>query len=310
MLQNRWAVAFVGMALVLSAMPGAQAAKVWTFDCGVQGWITTPNHTMQWSNAGGEGKVTLTYNELPEPFDPVFQCPGSQAIDLNATPYIIIDLETAGLPDPTPVGLFIFSTGDAEAWRVGGELPAGANRVVVDASTVDWGDPLWGTVQSPLDTEISHFRYDIPDGVGYDAAVGATVTVDYVAVAETSDFVPVQDTDLDCDGLTNDEEALYGTNPEMADTDGDGLSDYEEIAWDGDDTSYAPGVDLDPLNPDTDGDGYPDGMETRYGTIALDAYDYPPPMPAATNTGLWILIALMLGAVVFTLAVRKARNHS
>ena len=118
------------------------------------------------------------------------------------------------------------------------------------------------------------------------------------------------DDDLDGDGLTNDEEALYGTDPMNPDTDGDGLTDYEEIAWGGDDTTYVPGVDLDPLNPDTDGDGYPDGLEIRFGTDPLDPNDTPPPMPATSNTGLWILIALMLGAVVFTLAVRKARNHS
>ena len=116
--------------------------------------------------------------------------------------------------------------------------------------------------------------------------------------------------DLDSDGLTNDEEELYGTDPEASDTDGDGLTDYEEIAWDGDDSAYTPGLDLDPLAKDTDGDGYPDGLEVRYGTDPLDANDTPPPMPATSNTGLWILLVLMLGAVVFTLAVRKARNHS
>lgn len=549
MTRTRWTVGLIcAAAVAVCVAPGAQAAKVWTFDCGTQGWITTGNHTATWSDAGGEGKVTLTYNELPEPFDPVFQSPGDQGIDLNATPYIIIDFETAGLPDPTHVGLFIFSTGGAEAWRFGGNLPVGANRVVVDANAVDWGAPLWGSVQNPFDTEIGYFRFDIPDGPGYAEVAGGTVTVDYVAVAESGDFVPVQDSvdcgmvdtwrnlpinridaapvmdgvvtaaeypttalpitqglidlfgsrsgggsstdedvsgtfyigwdatylycaaqvtdnvvvynadqgeplngtdgiqlitdhrylrggtvggtdgllihdlvpgqasdnataayyqhwpgddgtqtqtitdvandiagrtvaggyevemripwanftpepitpqigaligyvaiildfdsaalndllansaqlpwvspgaagwntglllgpedDLDGDGLTNEEEALYGTNPEMADTDGDGLSDYEEIAWGGDDTTYVPGVDLDPLNADTDGDGYPDGLEIRFGTNPLDPNDYPPPVPATSNTGLWILVALMLGAVVFTLAVRRARNHS
>ena len=46
-----------------------------------------------------------------------------------------------------------------------------------------------------------------------------------------------------------------------ADTDGDGVVDYDEIAYDGIPLLYTPGFDLDPLNPDTDGDGVSDGVE-------------------------------------------------
>ena len=56
--------------------------------------------------------------------------------------------------------------------------------------------------------------------------------------------------DDDADGLPNDLEAKYGTNPTKADTDGDGLSDYDEI------TKYH----TNPLKADSDGDGIPDGM--------------------------------------------------
>ncbi len=35
--------------------------------------------------------------------------------------------------------------------------------------------------------------------------------------------------DSDQDGLTDPEEAIYGTDPHKADTDGDGYSDYDEI---------------------------------------------------------------------------------
>jgi len=61
--------------------------------------------------------------------------------------------------------------------------------------------------------------------------------------------------DMDNDGLTNLQEFEYGTNPFCIDTDGDGLTDYEEIFIYG----------TDPLNPDTDGDGLPDGLEIFYG---------------------------------------------
>jgi len=62
--------------------------------------------------------------------------------------------------------------------------------------------------------------------------------------------------DTDGDGLTDmDEILLYGTDPLKIDTDGDGLSDWEEVhIWN-----------TDPLNPDTDGDGYSDGQEIRNG---------------------------------------------
>lgn len=61
--------------------------------------------------------------------------------------------------------------------------------------------------------------------------------------------------DTDKDGLTDEEEADYGTSPRAADTDGDELFDLEEVrTWK-----------TDPLNPDTDGDGYLDGKEVKAG---------------------------------------------
>ncbi len=62
-------------------------------------------------------------------------------------------------------------------------------------------------------------------------------------------------TDTDGDGLTDEEEKKYNTDPTMADTDQDGLFDREEvITWK-----------TDPLNPDTDGDSYLDGEEVKNG---------------------------------------------
>jgi outer membrane protein OmpA-like peptidoglycan-associated protein len=63
--------------------------------------------------------------------------------------------------------------------------------------------------------------------------------------------------DDDHDGLTNEEELRLGTDPHNADTDGDGLSDGDEVH------KYH----TNPLNADTDGDGLRDGEEvTRYHT--------------------------------------------
>lgn len=63
-------------------------------------------------------------------------------------------------------------------------------------------------------------------------------------------------TDSDGDGLTDQFEALFGTDPNRADTDGDGLSDSAETA------TYH----TDPLRADTDADGVTDATEVAAGT--------------------------------------------
>lgn len=69
--------------------------------------------------------------------------------------------------------------------------------------------------------------------------------------------------DTDGDGLTDEEEIFdHGTDPLVADTDNDWLSDGDAVLV----------YDTDPLNPDTDGDGISDGDEIRvYRTDPLSA---------------------------------------
>lgn len=62
------------------------------------------------------------------------------------------------------------------------------------------------------------------------------------------------------DGLTNDQEATYGSNPHNDDSDGDGLSDYDEVTTRG--TS--------PTMADSDGDMVPDQAELAASTNPLD----------------------------------------
>jgi hypothetical protein len=61
--------------------------------------------------------------------------------------------------------------------------------------------------------------------------------------------------DRDEDGLTDAEETEFGTNPSEADSDFDGLDDKSELEI------YA----TDPLNEDSDGDTYIDGVEVLGG---------------------------------------------
>jgi len=70
--------------------------------------------------------------------------------------------------------------------------------------------------------------------------------------------------DPDADGLTNSQEGENHTDPNSADTDGDGLLDGEEV------NTYG----TDPTAADTDGDTLSDGDEVLiYGTDPLDATD-------------------------------------
>ena len=78
------------------------------------------------------------------------------------------------------------------------------------------------------------------------------------------------------------DESSVGDNPPFdtegidlfdEDNDNDGLRNYDEINYDGD-SIYTLGIDPDPLNPDTDGDGVLDGVEVHTDiTDPLDPWD-------------------------------------
>lgn len=73
--------------------------------------------------------------------------------------------------------------------------------------------------------------------------------------AQTGQPAETAEPDSDRDGLTDAEEAQFGTDANQPDSDGDGLTDREE----------AKVYHTDPLKADTDGDGYPDGQEVKNG---------------------------------------------
>jgi hypothetical protein len=89
--------------------------------------------------------------------------------------------------------------------------------------------------------------------------------------------------DPDHDGLTNLEEFQNGTDPQNPDTDGDGLSDGDEVHR----------YHTNPLLRDTDGDGVPDGLEVRAGSDPLD--------PNSCNLAGGILAAMTVSPASFTL---------
>lgn len=129
---------------------------------------------------------------------------------------------------------------------------------------------------------------------------------DSIADTVTVEINPVRDTDGD--ELDDEEEAIYGTDPQLADTDRDGLSDSQEIAAgtkprdeDTDDDGVRDGAEgracpmcevmpmldsdgdsiLDPLEIDSDNDGILDGVELSVVTAPSDTSTAGPFMPDA-----------------------------
>jgi hypothetical protein len=70
----------------------------------------------------------------------------------------------------------------------------------------------------------------------------------------------------------------------VADTDTDGLSDFDEVVT----------YDTDPQLPDTDGDGFSDGDEVAAGSDPLDENSFPIAIPMLGTSGHWALALLLL----------------
>jgi hypothetical protein len=94
--------------------------------------------------------------------------------------------------------------------------------------------------------------------------------------------------DSDGDGLRDDQEAHFGTDPTQVDTDGDGRSDMDEVT--GYSFFYAPSqstlVYSSPLVSDTDGDGMDD--KTEYLLHKMDPVQYP------FNPNVWNTVPMTL----------------
>ena len=80
------------------------------------------------------------------------------------------------------------------------------------------------------------------------------------AIVQIDSITITTDDDADHDGLTYAQEMALGTDPRYADTDGDGISDGDEV------NVYH----TNPLLADSDGDGISDGDEIAAGTNPLD----------------------------------------
>lgn len=158
------------------------------------------------------------------------------------------------------------------------ELPIGVQSVSFKYRFTSPGDGdflsvHWSTNDAAfigLDLPLS--RSDYVDGiVSLTEYAGETNTLtfklvsrnDANAVLSISNIVMEVSSDPDGDGLDTDTETTLGTDPLNADTDGDGITDGDEVNVEHTDS----------LNPDTDGDSIGDGEERRSGTSPTNAWD-------------------------------------
>jgi hypothetical protein len=135
------------------------------------------------------------------------------------------------------------------------------------------------TLQGMAERGNGQFRlFENAEAIDFISIVDMRLTVEYdvkYLVAYNYNIKPGSDlvyTDSDGDGLTDEEEETYGTDPTRRDTDGDGFSDFFEVKV------SSPGHVLDPLDPsdsicdqgiigvDSDNDGLTDCEEYVKGT--------------------------------------------
>ena len=118
--------------------------------------------------------------------------------------------------------------------------------------------------------------------------------------------------DKDGDGMLDEWEIRSGLNPNdpddaYLDPDGDGLTNLEEFLYYEETGRY-----INPMNPDTDGDGWSDLEEIRAGTDPTDPLSYPRPKYADLEIlfpvlgGLLVMFAFVL-LVVFLVIRRRNR---
>lgn len=140
---------------------------------------------------------------------------------------------------------------DQDGASDGAELAAGTDPLAAQEFDSD-GDGL-SDRQETFTHLTDELRFDTDgDGIGDGQEVALGLDPHTVDLPDPVGPAPTQVADSDGDGLSDlDETSIWRTDPRNGDSDGDGLNDQFESSR----------VKLDPLNPDSDGDGNVDGCD-------------------------------------------------
>ncbi|MEO0972447.1 MAG: PQQ-binding-like beta-propeller repeat protein, partial [Pseudomonadota bacterium] len=127
-----------------------------------------------------------------------------------------------------------------------------------------WGDSDGDGADDAWELRFGLDRFSASDGERDDDEDGLTNRREFIALSDPTLA------DSDGDGLADGEEVdVWGTSPRNADTDEDYLSDEQEVRTTG----------TDPISADTDGDQHLDGDEVIvFATDPMSASDQPPPL--------------------------------
>jgi VCBS repeat-containing protein len=192
---------------------------------------------------------------------------------------------------------FIHSTYAAEvtlAWDANSEPDIAGYKICYGlqsgsySHTVDVGNYTSCVISNLDEGQTYYFAAKAYNTAGYESGYSNEVS------AHMED-AQADDTDTDGDGLTDyDEQTLYGTDPNKTDTDGDTIDDGDEIILWGSDwnADYDGDGLLNILDADADGDGYTDGSEYSKGCDPSDPLSVPPtiePPDSGEADGLLVL---------------------
>lgn len=177
-----------------------------------------------------------------------------------------VELAWKNLPANTGADVWIdvwFGTEPGSLVKV---VSAGLNQTLHTVNVSGGGTYYWridsyldgAPTGSPRESSLFDFRVIDSDGDGFPD--------EYEVLHAGSNTGLNRDDDLENDGagdgLTNWEEYELGTDPTLADSDGDGLDDGDEV------TGAGVRPPTDPTSDDTDGDGLKDGVESNTGAFA------------------------------------------